>query len=127
MLDTEALGLQRPGLRATDLETVQALEERALAGRHRVHEARVLGGGCGDVHGVAHHPLGEVAVAAVSLGQRADVRGRVVADLAAEDLVLAAAERDRRRGPDVRLRRHRRYVGRLCDEQTRRRGAGTVG
>ena len=75
----------------------------------------------------AHHLLGEVAVAAVSLRQRAHVGGGVVADLAAEHLVLvAAAERDRRRRADVRLRRHRRHVRGLGDVHARGGRAGAV-
>ena len=69
----------------------------------------------------------EVAVAAVSLRERAHVRRGVVADLAAQHLVLlAAAERDRRRRADVRLRRHRRDVGGLGDVQARGCGARAV-
>ena len=73
----------------------------------------------------AHHLLREVAVAAVSLRQRAHVGGRVVADLAAEHLVLlTAADRDRRRRADVRLRRHRRHVRGLGDVQRPRSRRG---
>ena len=69
--------------------------------------------------------LRQVAVAAVALRERAHVGGGVVADLAPQHLVLlAAAERDRGRRADVRLRRHRRHVGGLGDVQRRRRRRG---
>ena len=60
-------------------------------------------------------------VAVVLARELADVRGRVVDDLAAEVLRdVLAAERDRRRRADVRLRRHRRDVRGHRDHGARR-------
>ena len=74
-------GVERLRLRALDLEAVELGEQLLLVGGDEVDRAaveRLLGG---EVLGLGDHPLGELAVAAVALGERADEGGGVVFDL----------------------------------------------
>ena len=71
--------------------------------------------------------VGPLHVAAVALRERPQRSGRVVHHLPPQVLLdVLAADADRRRGADVRLRRHREHVGGLADPDTRRGGAGAV-
>ena len=126
-LDPGTGGLEPLRLRPLHAKAVELPDQRLLVRRDQVDQVALLGGCGGDVGRLADHLLGQVRVTAVSLGEGAHERGRVVSDLAAEHLVLlAAAERDRRRRADVRLRRHRRHVGRLGDVEARGRGPRAV-
>ena len=76
-----------------------------------------------EVGRLRDHLASDRDVAPVLACELADVGGRVVDDLAAEVLGdVLAADRDRRRRADVRLRRHREHVGGHADH-----GAGGVG
>jgi hypothetical protein len=125
--DAQPVRVEDARLGATDLEPVEVLEQRLLGWRHAVDEARFSCLGCRDVDGVTDHVLGQVAVASVAFGQRADVGGGVVADLVTEDLVVvASANRNGRGGTDVCLRRHCGHVTGLRDEEAGRRRPSAV-
>ena len=128
-LDPRAGRVQRLALRALDLEAVE-LARPAPAASAAIDVDRGCGAGASAAGTfVARRTVcaARSRVAAVALRKRAHIRGGVVADLAAEHLVLvSAAERDRRRRADVRLRCHRRHVRRLGDVHAGRRGARAV-
>jgi hypothetical protein len=79
-----------------------------------------------EVGRLRDHLARHLDVAVVLAGELADVGGGVVDDLAAEVVRdVLAADRDRGRGADVRLRRHREHVGRHADHRAGGVGAGT--
>ena len=113
----------RHGLHAVDL-----VEQRGRVGamtsmtsiRERLTRAEVRADADGGVR-----PL---RVAPVLLRERAQLCRRVVDHLAPQVFLdVLASDRDRRRGAEVRLRRHGEDVGRLADPDTGRGSPGAVG
>ena len=108
----------RLGRRAVDLP-----EEVRVVGRDHVDHVLLERLACAEVRRLRDHLARHLDVAAVLARELADVGGRVVDDLPAQILGdVLAADRHRRRGADVGLRRHREHVGGHADH-----GAGGVG
>ena len=77
---------------------------------------------------LAHRALGQLHVAAARPDERAHEGGGVVFHLGLHHVIhLLATQRDRMRRAGVGSRRHRRDVGRLQDEESRRSRVGAAG
>ena len=121
-LDGRAGGVEDEVLRRR-LRAVDLLEQRRDVRGDHVDDAELERLAGAVVRGRPHHCLGGLLVATVLARQLADVRGSIVDHLPPKVLTqVLAGGRDRRRRPDVGLRRHREDVRRLSDH-----GTGGVG
>ena len=126
VVDVGSGGVEDEALRL-GLHPVDLVQERREVGRDDVDDVLVERLLRGEVRGLADCLLGPVGVAAVRLREPADVGGRVVDHLAAQVARdVPAADRDRRRRADVRLRGHGGDVRGHRDEDACRGGAGAV-
>ena len=122
VLDLRAGGLQDEAL-GHGLRPVDLVQERGQGRGDHLDEPDRLGLTSAVVRRLRDHPPGGGDVAVVLTGELAHVRRGVVDDLPPQVLGdVLAAERDRGRGADVRLRRHRGDVGGHRDHR-----AGGVG
>ena len=127
VVDLRAGEMQRVALRLR-LVAVQLPKQRRQRWRHDVDDVLLQRFERGNARRLAHRALREFRVPAVCLGEGDDRRDGVVDRLLPQVLVeISAAGVDRRRGADVRLRRHREHVCGFGDPQSGRCGPRAVG
>ena len=122
-----ARGVQDEALRDR-LAAVDLVQQRGQGGRGHVDHVLLERRVGREVRGHTDCSIGPIDVSSVGLRQHLQRRGGVVDDLPAQvALDVLAAEVDRRRRADVRLRGHREDVRRLADPDAGRGGPRAVG